>query len=54
MKKIVLKDRRITIREIADDLNTLFGSCQSNLTDVLLNNKKLLNFDQKQHRMKTC
>ncbi|KYN39235.1 hypothetical protein ALC56_06368 [Trachymyrmex septentrionalis] len=35
VKEIVLKNRRITIREIADDLNISFGSCQSILTDVL-------------------
>ncbi|KYN30749.1 hypothetical protein ALC56_14951 [Trachymyrmex septentrionalis] len=35
VKEIVLKNRRITIREIANDLNISFGSCQSILTDVL-------------------
>ncbi|KYQ49655.1 hypothetical protein ALC60_11269 [Trachymyrmex zeteki] len=35
VKEIVLKNRRITIREIVDDLNISFGSCQSILTDVL-------------------
>ncbi|KYN13102.1 hypothetical protein ALC57_14709, partial [Trachymyrmex cornetzi] len=55
VKEIVLKNRRITIREIADDLNISFGSCQSILTDVLGMTRvsakfvpKLLNFDQKQ------
>lgn len=58
VREMVLKDRRITIREIADDLNISFGSCQSILTDVLgmarVSAKfvpKLLNFDQKQHRI---
>jgi len=58
VKKIVFKNRRITIREIADDLNISFGSCQSILTDVLGMTRvsakfvpKLLNFDQKQHRI---
>ncbi|KYN11406.1 hypothetical protein ALC57_16419 [Trachymyrmex cornetzi] len=58
VKEIVLKNRRITIREIADDLNISFGSCQSILTDVLGMTRvsakfvpKLLNFDQKQRRM---
>ncbi|KYN26663.1 hypothetical protein ALC57_03963 [Trachymyrmex cornetzi] len=58
VKEFVLKNRRITIREIADDLNISFGSCQSILTDVLGMTRvsakfvpKLLNFDQKQRRM---
>ena len=34
VKEIVLKNRRITIREIADDLNISFGSCQSIIMDV--------------------
>ncbi|XP_029174521.1 uncharacterized protein LOC114943111 [Nylanderia fulva] len=57
VKEIVLKNRRITIREIADDLNISFGSCQSILTDVLGMTRvsakfvPKLNFDQKQRRM---
>ncbi|KYQ55784.1 hypothetical protein ALC60_02906 [Trachymyrmex zeteki] len=58
VKEIVLKNRRITIREIVDDLNISFGSCQSILTDVLGMTRvsakfvpKLLNLDQKQCRM---
>ncbi|MCP6711290.1 helix-turn-helix domain-containing protein, partial [Klebsiella pneumoniae] len=35
VKKIVLGNRRITIREIADDIGISFGSCQSILTGVL-------------------
>ena len=59
--EIVLKDRRIMIRETAEELNISFGSYQSILTDVLSVARmsvkfvpKLLNFDQKQHRTKKC
>ena len=46
VKKIILDNRWITIREIADDVGILFGSCQAIFTDVLL-----LNFEQKQRSM---
>ena len=29
VKKMILDNRRITIREIADDVDILFGSCQA-------------------------
>ena len=55
MKKIILDNRRI--REVADDISISFGSCQASFTAVLglkrAANKivrKLLNFEQKQHR----
>ena len=35
MKKIILDNRRIPIREVADDIGISFGSCQSIFTDVL-------------------
>ena len=35
VKKIILDNRRITIRKVADDVGILFGSCQANFTDVL-------------------
>ena len=35
VKKMILDNSRITIREVADDVGLLFGSCQAILTDVL-------------------
>ena len=35
MKKTILDNRRITIREVADDVGISFGSCQAIFTDVL-------------------
>ena len=35
VKKIILDNRRITIREVADDVGTSFGSSQAILKDVL-------------------
>ena len=35
MKKMILDNRRITIREIADDVDISFGSCQAIFRDVL-------------------
>ncbi|XP_014480045.1 PREDICTED: uncharacterized protein LOC106747216 [Dinoponera quadriceps] len=56
--KYNVQDHIRLIREVADDLNISFGSCQSILKDVLGMTRvsakfvpKLLNFDQKQHRM---
>ena len=50
--------RRITIREVADDVSISYGSCQRIFTDVLGMKRaqakivpKLLNFEQKQHCM---
>ena len=35
VKKIILNNRRITIREFVDDIGILFGSCQAFFTNVL-------------------
>ena len=58
VKKIVLVNRRITVREVAEDLNISIGSCHSIFTNDLGMTRvaakfvpKLLNFDQKQHRI---
>ena len=58
VKKIVLANRRITVREVAEDLNISIGSCHSIFTNDLGMRRvaakfvpKLLNFDQKQHRI---
>ncbi|EGI59647.1 FLJ37770-like protein, partial [Acromyrmex echinatior] len=56
VKKIVLANRRITVREVVEDLNISIGSCHSIFTNDLGMRRvaakfvpKLLNFDQKQH-----
>ena len=53
LKKIILNNRRIAIRAIADDVGISFGSCQAIFTDVLSMKHaaaeivpKLLNFEQ--------
>ena len=58
LKKIVLVHRRITVREVVEDLNISIGSCHSIFTNVMGMTReaakfvpKLLNFDQKQHRI---
>ncbi|XP_068620627.1 histone-lysine N-methyltransferase SETMAR-like [Battus philenor] len=58
VKKMVLANRRITVRGNAEDLNISIGTCYSILSDNLGMRRfaakivpKLLNFDQKQHRM---
>ncbi|XP_029673845.1 protein GVQW3-like [Formica exsecta] len=58
VKKMIMDNRRITIREVADDVGISFGSCQAIFSDVLGLRcvaakfvPKLLNFDQKQCRM---
>ena len=58
VKTIVLANRRITVREVAEDLNISIGSCYSIFTNDLGMRRvaakfvpKLLNFDQKQHRI---
>ena len=58
VKKIVLANRRITVREVAEDLNTSIGSYHSIFTNDLGITRvavkfvpKLLNFNQKQHRI---
>ena len=35
VKKMILYNRRITTREVADDVGISFGSCQAIFTDVL-------------------
>ncbi|UYV63247.1 hypothetical protein LAZ67_2003545 [Cordylochernes scorpioides] len=58
VEKMILGNRRITVREVAEDLNISIGSCHS----IFINDlgmrrvaakfvQKLLNCDQKQHRM---
>ena len=58
VKEIVLKNRRITIREVAEDVGISVGSCYDILSDVLGMRRvsvkfvpKFLNFDQKNRRM---
>ena len=58
VKKMILDNRRITIREVVKDVGISFGSCQAIFTDALGMKRaavkivpKLLNFDQKQRRM---
>ena len=36
MKKMMLNNRRSTIREVADDVGILFGLCQAIFTDILI------------------
>ena len=55
---MILDIRRITIREVADNVGISFGSCQLIFTDILGMKRstadivsKLLNFVQKQHRL---
>ena len=54
----MLNNRRITIRDVADNFGISFGSCQAIFTDLLDIKRaavkivpKLLNFEQKQRRM---
>ena len=58
VKKIILDNRRTTIREDFDDIGISFGSCQTIFMDVLGMKRKtekfvpkLLNFEHKQRRM---
>ena len=55
---MILDNRRIAIREVADDIGIFFGSCHAILTDVLGMKRaaaklvpKLQNFEQKQRRI---
>ena len=55
---MILGNRRITIREVADDVGISFGSCQAIFTDVLGMKReameiflKFLNIKQKQSRI---
>ena len=54
---MILDNRRITIKEVAEDVDISFGSYQAIFTDVLCMKcaalkivPKLLNFEQKQRR----
>ena len=58
VKEMVINDRRITIREVADDVGISIGSCHEIFSNVLGMKRvaakfvpKLLNFKQKQRRM---
>ncbi|UYV73053.1 hypothetical protein LAZ67_10001676 [Cordylochernes scorpioides] len=58
VEKMILANRRITVREVAEDLNISIGSCHSIFINDLGKRRvaakfvqKLLNCDQKQHRM---
>ena len=58
VKKIVMKNCRITIREVAEDVGISIGSCYAIFSDILGLKRvavkfvpKLLNFDQKTRRM---
>lgn len=51
VEKIILDNRRITIREVADDFGILFGSCETIFKDISNHFPKLLNFEQKPRRM---
>ena len=58
VEKMVLANRRITVREVAEDLDISIGSCHSIFINDLGMRRvaakfvpKLLNCDQKQHRM---
>ena len=58
VKEMILDNRRISIREVADDVGISFGSCQTIFNDVLGMEgstakivSKLLHFEQKQRRM---
>ncbi|UYV77682.1 hypothetical protein LAZ67_15001917 [Cordylochernes scorpioides] len=59
VEKMILANRRITVREVAEDLNISIGSCHSIFINDLGMRRvaakfvpKLLNCDQKKHRMK--
>ena len=57
VKKMILDNGLITIREVADDVGISFGSCQAIFTDVLAMKREAakivskLNFKPKQSRM---
>ena len=58
VKKIVMENRRITIRGVAEDFGISVGSCHAIFSDILGLKRvaakfvpKLLNFDQKTRRM---
>ncbi|XP_018360609.1 PREDICTED: putative uncharacterized protein FLJ37770 [Trachymyrmex cornetzi] len=58
VKEIVLANRRITIREVAEELRILYGSCEAIFINILGMKRvaakfipKILNFQQKQYRV---
>ena len=61
VKEMVMNDRRITIREVADDVGISIGSCHESFSNVLGMKRvaakfvpKLLNFEKKQRRMEVA
>ena len=61
VKEMVMNDRRITIREVADDVGISIVSCHEIFSNVLGMKRvaakfvpKLLNFEQKQRRMEVA
>ena len=61
VKEMVMNDRRIIIREVADDVGISIGSCPEIFSNVLGTKRvaakfvpKLLNFEQKQRRMEVA
>ena len=61
VKEMVMYDRRITIREVADDVGISIGSCHEIFSNVLGMKRvaekfvpKLLNFEQKQRQMEVA
>ena len=61
VKEMVMNDRRIIIREVADDVGISIGSCHEIVLNVLGMKRvaakfvpKLLNFEQKQRQMKVA
>ncbi|XP_032690622.1 uncharacterized protein LOC116853602 [Odontomachus brunneus] len=45
VKKMIMNNRRITIREVADDIGIPFGSCQAIFSDLWRNNSWQLHHD---------
>ena len=61
MKEMVMNDRRIAIREVADDVGISIGSCHEIFSNVLGMKRvtakfvpKLFNFEQKQRRIEVA
>ena len=61
VEEMVMNDRRITIREVADDVGISIGSFHEIVSNVLVMKRvaekfvpKLLNFEQKQRRMEVA
>jgi hypothetical protein len=57
VNKVIRGNRRLTIREIADELNLSFGTCQAILTQDLVSAKlvpRLLTQYQTEHRATAC